>query len=175
MIAPYPKAGRKQHDPAAERALGAVMEVVTAVRNIRGEMRISPAEVLRVTLRPTRDGGDLFKEHTALVDALARIRLVVDPRAGRPKSSALAVAGGAEIYVELAGIVDLAAERQRLEKEIRKVAESVEFLTAKLARPEFVERAPAEIVERERARLAEQETLRAKLTASLGWLDDGAR
>ena len=99
----------------------------------------------------------------------------MDARATRPKSSALAVAGGAEIYVELAGIVDLASERQRLEKEIRKVAETVNFLTAKLARPEFMARAPAEIVERERARLTEQETLRAKLTASLGWLDDGSR
>jgi valyl-tRNA synthetase len=175
MIAPYPKPGRKQRDTAAERALGAVMEAVTAVRNIRGEMHISPAQVLTVTLRPARGVGELFTEHAALVESLARIRLVVDPRATRPKSSALAVVGGTEIYVDLAGIVDVAAERQRLEKEIRKADESIAFLRAKLARPEFVERAPAEIVERERVRLAEQETLRAKLTASLGWLDDDAR
>jgi valyl-tRNA synthetase len=71
--------------------------------------------------------------------------------------------------------VDLASERQRLEKEIKKASETVDFLTAKLARPEFVQRAPEEIVERERARLAEQEALRAKLTASLGWLDEGHR
>ncbi|MGH7275808.1 MAG: valine--tRNA ligase [Candidatus Rokuibacteriota bacterium] len=173
MIAPYPKAGRKQHDADAERAMGAVMEAVTAVRNIRGEMRISPAQVLTASLRPGRAAAALFTEHAALVESLARVRLSVDARATRPKSSALAVAGGAEIYVDLAGIVDLPSERQRLEKEIRKVAETVDFLTAKLARPEFVERAPAEIVERERARLTEQETLRAKLTASLGWLDDG--
>jgi valyl-tRNA synthetase len=138
-------------------------------------MHISPAQVLTVTLRPARGVGELFTEHAALVESLARIRLVVDPRATRPKSSALAVVGGTEIYVDLAGIVDVAAERQRLEKEIRKADESIAFLRAKLARPEFVERAPAEIVERERVRLAEQETLRAKLTASLGWLDDDAR
>ena len=79
---------------------------------------------------------------------------------------------GSEIYVELAGVVDLAAERQRLQKQIARVTESVEFLTAKLARPEFVGRAPAEIVTRERERLAAEETLRAKLTASLSWVDD---
>ena len=175
MVAPYPKAGRTQRDEDAERAMGAVMAVVTAVRNIRGEMRIAPGVALTVTLRPGRGGAALFRANAPLVEALARIRLTVDPRATRPRSSALALAGGAEIYVDLAGVVDLASERQRLEKEIKKASETVDFLTAKLTRPEFVQRAPEEIVERERARLAEQEALRAKLTASLGWLDEGHR
>jgi valyl-tRNA synthetase len=175
MVAPYPKAGRTQRDEGAERAMNAVMDVVTAVRNIRGEMRIAPGVALAVTLRPGRGGAALFRANGPLVEALARIRLTVDPRATRPRSSAFALAGGAEIYVDLAGVVDLASERQRLEKEIKKASETVDFLTAKLARPEFVQRAPEEIVERERARLAEQEALRAKLTASLGWLDEGHR
>ena len=175
MVAPHPKAGRTQRDEGAERAMGAVMDVVTAVRNIRGEMRIAPGVALTVILRPGRGAAALFRANAPLVEALARIRLTVDPRATRPRSSALALAGGAEIYVDLAGVVDLASERQRLEKEIKKASETVNFLTAKLARPEFVQRAPEEIVERERARLAEQEALRAKLTASLGWLDEGHR
>src|SRR5919198_3028321 len=57
MVAPYPKATRKHHDPAAEREMAAVMDVVTAVRNIRGEMRIAPGAILSVTLRPPR-GAD---------------------------------------------------------------------------------------------------------------------
>ncbi len=175
MIAPYPKAGRKQRDEAAERAMGAVMDVVTAVRNIRGEMRIAPGAALTTTLRPGRGAAALFSANAPLVEALARIRLTVDPQATRPRNSALALAGGAEIYVDLTGVVDLASERQRLEKEIRKAGETVDFLKAKLTRPEFVARAPEEIVERERARLTEQEALRAKLTASLGWLDEGRR
>ncbi len=172
MIAPYPKAKRKERAEVAERAMEAVMAVVTAVRNIRGEMRISPGVTLTATLRPGRGGAALFSASAALVETLARVRLTVDPQATRPRNSALAVAGGAEVYVDLAGIVDLAAERQRLGKEIRKAGETVDFLTAKLARPEFVARAPEEIVERERARLAAEEVRRAKLTASLGWLDD---
>src|SRR5574341_757597 len=175
MVAPYPKARAKQRDPAAERAMGAVMDVVTAVRNIRGEMRIAPSATLAATLRPGRDAAELFEANAPLVETLARVRLTVDTRATRPRNSALAVAGGAEIYVDLAGVVDLAAERQRLEKAIKKAGETVGFLTAKLARPEFVQRAPEEVVERERARLVEQEALRAKLTASLTWLDDRAR
>jgi valyl-tRNA synthetase len=94
----------------------------------------------------------------------------VDPAATRPPTSALAVVGTGELYVDLAGVVDVAAERTRLEKEIRKVTETIGFLEGKLARADFVERAPAEIVEKERNRLAEQQQLREKLEASLGWI-----
>src|SRR5881296_1957695 len=175
MIAPYPRVTRKQRNADAERQMTAVMDLVTAVRNIRGEMRIAPGVTLAATLRPIRDGGELFTANGALIDTLARARLAVDRRATRPRNSAMAVLDGSELYVDLAGVVDLAAERQRLEKEIRRAAESVEFLKGKLARPEFAERAPAEIVARERERLIEQETLRAKLLASLAWVDDGSR
>ncbi len=175
MIAPYPRVARKQRNADAERQMSAVMDLVTAVRNIRGEMRIAPGVTLAATLRPSRDGGELFIANGTLIDTLARARFVVDPRATRPRNSAMAIIDGSELYVDLAGVVDLAAERQRLEKEITRAAESVQFLKGKLARPEFAERAPAEIVARERERLIEQEALRAKLLASLAWVDDGSR
>ncbi|OLE49904.1 MAG: hypothetical protein AUG01_03635 [Candidatus Rokubacteria bacterium 13_1_20CM_2_69_58] len=152
--------------------MGVVMDVVTAVRNIRGAMRIADGVTLTATLRPARGAEALFTTTGPLVETLARARLRVDPRASRPRNSALAVVAGSEIYVELAGVIDPAAERARLQKEIGRVKESVEFRKRKLARPEFVERAPAEIVAHERERLAADEALLEKLTASLGWLDD---
>ncbi|HKC96621.1 MAG TPA: class I tRNA ligase family protein, partial [Methylomirabilota bacterium] len=175
MQAPYPRPSRKDRNADAERQMTAVMDLVTAVRNIRGEMRIAPGAALTATVRPRPDAADLFAANVALIDALARVRLTVDPRAARPRSSALAVIGGSELYVELAGVVDPAAERQRIEKEIVRVDERIGFAKAKLAKPDFAERAPAEIVAKERERLAEQETVRAKLVASLGWFDDGGR
>ncbi|HXD97555.1 MAG TPA: hypothetical protein VN646_13480, partial [Candidatus Acidoferrum sp.] len=78
--------------------------------------------------------------------------------------------GQSEIYVELEGLVDLAAERQRLEKEIKRVTDAIAFTRGKLSRPDFTERAPAEIVEKEREKLVEQEALHAKLVASLSWV-----
>jgi len=173
MVAPYPRPGRKQRHAEAEREMTAVMDLVAAVRNIRGEMRIAPGVTLAATLRAGREAGELFTANKALIDTLARVRLTVDPGATRPRSSAMAVVGTSELYVDLAGVVDLAAERQRIEKEIRRAAESVEFLRSKLARTEFAERAPAEIVARERERLTEQEALSARLVASLSWVDDG--
>jgi valyl-tRNA synthetase len=110
-----------------------------------------------------------------MLEALARATLTLDARASRPATSALAVVAGAEVYVDLEGVVDVSAERARLTKEITRTAEAVAFTRAKLARPDFVERAPEEIVDKEQQKLAEQEALHAKLVASLGWISgDGA-
>jgi valyl-tRNA synthetase len=174
MLAPYPKVARGQADAAAERDMAVVMDVVTAMRNIRGEMRISPATTLTVTVRPAPEHAAVIGASSALIESLARVQLSIDPAALRPAGSALAVVRGSEIYVSLEGVVDVAAERARLDKEIRKVTEAVGFLEGKLARPEFVERAPAEIVDKERQRLAEQQAVREKLEASLAWISGSA-
>src|SRR2546428_78257 len=170
MLAPYPRPSKKDRKPDAERQITAVMDLVTAVRNIRGEMRIAPAASLAATLRPGPDAGDLFTANGALIDALGRVRLTIDPAAARPRSSAMAVIGGSELYVDLTGVVDLAAERQRIQKEIAKAAERVEFLKGKLSKPDFAERAPAEIVAKERERLGPLETFPAQPPARLGWV-----
>jgi len=175
MIAAYPKASRRQQDADAERAMAVVMDAVTAIRNIRGEMRIAPGVTLAVTVKPGGEHAAALRETARLVEFLGRCRLAIDAQASRPPASALAVVGVSEIYVELAGVVDLAAERARLEKELKRAADTLAFLEAKLARPEFVERAPADVVEKERDRLAEQQQLRQKLQGSLAWLSEASR
>jgi valyl-tRNA synthetase len=159
-------------DPDIDRFVALVMGAVSAIRTIRGEMRIGPGTTLDVTVRPHGDDAAMFTEHRALIETLGRATLTVDPGATRPKGSALGIVGSSELYVALAGVVDVAAERQRLQKEMKKTSDTIGFARAKLDRPDFVDRAPAEIVEKEREKLFEQEALHAKLTASLGWLDD---
>ncbi|HYE92644.1 MAG TPA: class I tRNA ligase family protein, partial [Terriglobales bacterium] len=171
MIAPYPHAVAQAPDPEVDRFVTLVMAAVSAIRNIRGEMRIGPGTSLEVKIRPAGNDTAVFSRHQALVEALARVTITVDPAATRPKGSALGVVGESELYVALAGIVDVTAERQRLQKEIKRTSDTIGFTRTKLARPDFVERAPAEIVEKEREKLAEQEALQAKLTASLSWLE----
>jgi valyl-tRNA synthetase len=171
MIAPYPRAAALAPDEAADRFVTLVMGAVTAIRTIRGEMRIPPGTVLDVVVRPGAGDADAIDAERVLIETLARARLRVDATAVRPKGSALGVVGGSELYVALAGIVDIAAERQRLQKEIKRARDAIGFTRGKLGRADFVERAPAEIVDKEREKLAEQETLHAKLTASLSWLE----
>jgi valyl-tRNA synthetase len=171
VTAPYPKAAAPTADPDVDRFVALVMGAISAIRTIRGEMRVGPGPILDVTVRPSADDMRVFTGHQALIESLGRVRLTVNVAATRPRGAALGVVGDSEIYVALAGIVDTAAERQRLEKEIKRTRDSITGTRAKLNRPDFVERAPAEVVEKERDKLAEQEALLAKLTASLGWLD----
>ncbi len=172
MVAPYPKAPSLRPDEAVDRFVALVMGAVSTIRTIRGEMRIGPGTTLDVTIRPHGNDAAVFTEHRTLIETLGRATIAVDPAATRPKGSALGVVGASELYVALAGVVDVAAERQRLQKEIKRTSDTIGFARTKLDRPDFVERAPAEIVEKEREKLAEQETLHAKLTASLSWLSE---
>jgi valyl-tRNA synthetase len=171
MIAPYPKVVRRRKDAEAEREMAVVMGLVTAIRNIRGEMRVSPGLTLSAIVKPGPQAPTaVIRANVPLIQTLARAAVTVDPQASRPRNSALGVIGDSEVYVALEGVVDLGAERQRLEKEIKRADEAIAFGRAKLARPEFAERAPAEIVDKEREKVAQQEALREKLVASLSWV-----
>ncbi|MET0851150.1 MAG: valine--tRNA ligase, partial [Candidatus Rokuibacteriota bacterium] len=171
VTAPFPKAARRATDPEAEAEMGAVVAVVSAIRAIRSESRISPALELQVTVKPESEAArERLTAAAGLIGALARVRLEVALDAARPAHSALAVAGGAEVYVHLEGAIDLAAERARLEKAVDRAEKEIAFIRGKLARPEFVERASPDVVARERLRLDEQETVRGKLAASLAAL-----
>jgi valyl-tRNA synthetase len=172
MMAEFPRRSRKDLDSSAEAEMGLLMGVITAIRNIRGEMRISPSVSLRAILRPaTRADAERLSGHAPLVQALAKAEVTVDSRAARPRASAMALIGTLECFVPLEGFVDLQAERQRLAKEIGKADDDIRFLERKLSKVEFRERAPAEIVEREEQRLNEQRRIRVKLEESLRWVD----
>jgi valyl-tRNA synthetase len=167
VIAPFPKVSRKAHDAAAESEMSAVVGIVGAIRAIRSESRISPAATVTVVLKPAPDDAPRVTAQVPLIAGLARATVTVDPGATRPPNSAVAVASGTEVYVPLEGMVDLAAERARLTREIERADKDIGMLRSKLARPDFVEKAPAEVVAKERGRLSEQETIREKLAASL--------
>ncbi len=173
MIAPFPKASRTRTDPVAEAEMAPIIGVINSVRNIRSESRVPPAIELLVTVRAADpDQAAILRDATPLINALARCAATIAPEATRPPNSAFAAVDSAEVFVHLAGVVDLAAERQRLAREIKKAGDDIAFLEAKLARPEFVERAPGEVVERERIRLDEQRRLSARLAESLQWISE---
>jgi valyl-tRNA synthetase len=171
MIASFPKASRKGRDPEAERLMAPVLDVVSAIRTIRSESRISPALELAVSVRPASpEVAAALGSSAGIVGALARAAITVSTDGARPASSAMATTPSGDVFVRLEGVVDFDAERQRLRKEVEKARKEIAFLEGKLGRPEFVERAPAEVVERERGRLAEQRETERKLAASLAAL-----
>jgi len=167
MVAPFPKAGRKGRDLAAEQAMAPVIGVVSAIRTARSESRVSPVAEVEVTVRPSSETAQALEAARSLIAALARARVTVSAQATRPPQSAHVVASGIDVYVHLEGVVDLGAERARLGREIERARKEIAFLEGKLSRPDFVERAPGDVVARERGRLEEQQQILAKLSASL--------
>ena len=171
MIAPFPKASRKARDPEAERLMAPLLDVVSAIRTIRSESRISPAVELAVTVRPASPAvATSLVSSAGIIGGLARAAITVAADGARPASSAMATTPSGDVLVRLEGVVDFDAERQRLRKEIEKARKEIAFLEGKLGRPEFVARAPVEVVERERERLVEQRQIEQKLTTSLAAL-----
>jgi valyl-tRNA synthetase len=172
MIEPFPKASRRGRDPEAERLMAPVLDVVSAIRTVRSESRISPAVQLEVIVKPAGpDVAAALEQSAAIIGSLARAAVTVSADATRPPSSATATTPSGDVFVRLEGVVDFDAERQRLRKEVERARKEIAFLEGKLGRPDFVERAPAEVVERERTRLAEQRQIEQKLTASLATLE----
>ncbi len=137
-------------DRDAEAMMGDVIDAVSGVRSIRGELNISPGEKLDVFIKPVSDDvAAVLKNNVHYIERLARAKSVfIDTDVSRPKGSYTSVKDHFEVYVKLAGI-DVEGELNRLEKERKKIEESILFLKRKLHNTEFLSRAPKQVVEKE--------------------------
>ena len=171
MIAPWPAAGAT--DAEAERQMASIMDVVRAIRNARAEYDVEPARRIPALIA----AGDLtaaFQAERASLVSLARLddaRLTIAPELAEKPAKALAlVTGGVEVYLPLAGLVDLEREQARLSKELEAVEADIARAAGLLANERFVAKAPAEVVQKERDKLAAAEERKAALAARLEML-----
>ena len=158
MLAAYPEPKASAINDAAEWEMQALIDLITRVRNIRAEMQIKPSEPIPVLIgAPDEKLCAVYSANTNQITRLLRASEVsVSNQLEAPRASARAIlAGGAEVAVPLAGLIDFAQEQQRLSKEKVKLAAEATRLEAQLANPQFAERAPAEKVEEVRARIAD--------------------
>jgi valyl-tRNA synthetase len=143
-------------DPGAESEFAAVMEVVRAVRNVRTKMQIHPGSRLTALVKTDAAKAAILAGTAGLSCRLAGLeRIEASPMVEKPSHAAAEVVAGAEVYVPLEGLIDLAAERKRLGDRIGKERARLEQIEKKLDNTSFVGRAPAEVVDRERARAQE--------------------
>ncbi|ANY15362.1 valine--tRNA ligase [Bordetella pseudohinzii] len=154
-VQPYPRANPEAVDSAAEAEVAELKAQIEAVRALRGEMGLSPAQ--RVPLVAQGD-AKLLRRNAPYLAALAKLSQVdvVDtlPDAGAP----VQVVGEARLMLHVE--VDVVAERARLDKEIARLEGEIAKANGKLGNPSFVERAPAAVVEQEKGRVAQfNETL----------------
>ena len=144
--------GDLPRDFDTEQKMGYLIDAVTGIRNIRGELNISPSVELRADIRTASgDVEALFRENSEIFKKMARCKEVnIGPGIKRLKGSAVSVKNGMEIYIPMEGLLDVASEVSRLEKEIAKVGSSLAFLNKKLQNDDFMSNAPREVVEKER-------------------------
>jgi valyl-tRNA synthetase len=175
MVAPWPTASWGQPDGEAEKAMALLQEVVTAGRTIRAQYQVPPSkevelelhvadETRRQTLQSVED--DLAKQ----VRVRGPVRIV--DRGERPRGAAVAVAGDVEVYMPLQGLIDAAAEKKRLEKELARVTKEQKRCQGKLSNEKFLARAPAEVVDKERHRCDDLTIQQTKLAEALRRIEE---
>ncbi len=161
MLQAYPQAQPQRIDEAAEAWMTTFKAITDAVRNLRGEMNVSPAQ--RVPLMASGDNQRL-REWAPYLKALGKLSEVEVVSGELPHAEApVAVVDGFHLMLHIE--IDTAAERERIAKEIARLTGEIAKAQAKLANASFVDRAPAVVVAQERERLAAFSATLEKLDA----------
>jgi valyl-tRNA synthetase len=150
MLQVYPKADSSKVDEAAIAQIALLQELVTACRSLRSEMNLSPAA--RVPLIAAGDATVLnaLAPYISSLGKLSEVQVVAElPEGDAPVS----IVGNFKLMLKVE--IDVAAERERLDKEIARLSNEITKANAKLSNESFVARAPAAVVEQEKKRLEE--------------------
>ena len=177
MLSPWPRPTDYRADAIAAADVDWMKGVILALRQIRGEMDISPAKRLAPLAQGcSADDTARFARYEALLGRLAGIdavRMLAAGEAAPP--SATAVSGDMTLHVPMQGLIDPAVELARLQKKQEKNAQEITRATAKLANPNFVNHAPPEVVATERERIAQFEKIGESLSRQMRIVQDLVR
>jgi valyl-tRNA synthetase len=164
--------GPGAYDALAEAEIGWVIEVITAIRSVRAEMNVSVP--LPLILAGASDQiWARSQRWSEFLKRMAKISEIIRAPSYSPGTIQLVVRGES-IGLALAGLVDISAERARLQKELAKVDSDIKRVDGKLDNADFVARAPEEVVEGEREKREEAEQRRAKINEALERLKGAA-
>ncbi len=175
MRAEFPGAGAPYEDAEAEGRIGFLMDVTRAVRSVRADFGVPQGHKLAPVIK-TDDAGlaGVLREYSPLLLKLMGAESVAAAPAGetKPREAAARAFAWGEVWVPLAGHIDFQTESLRLAKELETLGKDMKSAKAKLANPDYVNKAPEEIVEETRERLAAMETRSEALARALAMLKE---
>jgi valyl-tRNA synthetase len=165
VVAPFPRPCPERIDATSEWAMDQVIQVIRAVRNLRAEVGLPPGTRVGLSVfAPDPAVRGAVEAHGAYIETLARVDgLQVLTAPARPSDAVVLALDGMELYVPVLGVIDVEAERRRLQREVEKVSQELAGVRAKLGNAQFVERAPDHVVDKEREREARLEERRSVL------------
>ena len=157
MLQPYPKFAEKKLNTKAVHEIEWLKKIIINIRNIRGEMNISPKKSVPLLLKKgSAIDKKYFTNNNQYIISLAKIESIIwlKDNAKLP-TSATALIDNLELHIPLADVIDVTLEKERLTKEITKLQKEIERSEKKLANEDYIHKAPHDIVKKEQLRLQE--------------------
>ena len=176
IVAQYPESTTETYFDKEAAAFELIKERIEALRTIRGEHNVKPGQKINAVLSESdKEARAALEANAAYVINLARVEnLDIVMAGGEPettKKAATAVVKGGTVFVPYAGLIDVAAEKERLTKEIEKLRTNASRIEGKLGNKSFTDKAPEAIVAKERAKLEEAQEALGKLEEALKKLE----
>ena len=164
-VAEWPRVQADFVDEDSAQAMTLLMEIIRSVRNIRAEVNVPLSRPVDIIIKPTTaEGVQMIEANKAYISRFCKPEtLTIDSTIKAPEKAMSAVVTGAEIYLPLAGLVDITQELARLEKELNELNFEVDRLEKKLKNENFVAKAPPAVIDAERAKAADYEAKRTKV------------
>jgi valyl-tRNA synthetase len=164
MVEKWPEFEKKT---SGKSEFGVIKNIITGIRSLRAEYKVEPVKIVDVAIS-AGDKTKLLTDNAEIIKGLARLEnFTIAKKTERPAGSVGFVESGAEVFIDLSGLVDFAKEKTRLIEEIASLGKYINGLSGKLSNKEFAQNAPKEIVEKEQQKLAEAEGKIEKLKNQL--------
>lgn len=174
MLAAWPQYDEKWQAPQALEEMNLLMDVIRAVRNIRAEVNVPMSKKIELMIKPSgaKATAILKANEKYIVRFCSTSKLDIADDLSHPDKAMSAVITGAELYLPLAGLIDIAQEITRLNKELDHLNSEVERVNKKLSNEGFVSKAPAKVIEEEKAKQKDYMEKRDKVLARLNELQE---
>ena len=168
VTASWPEPEARFVDPESEAEMNFIQNIVGSIRTIRAEMNVPPSIRAAAYYRSDETGGKRLTRYGNYINQLARLKALTELDAKTElASSAAAVVENTEIFLPLEGLIDVEAEKGRLQKEIDRLTGQISGLEKKLKNEKFLNKAPQNVVQNERQKLAAFSAKKQKLTRLL--------
>jgi len=158
-------------DETAAAQFELIQEMISGIRNVKSEYNVAPGKEIAAVINVPATSTDfkaVLERYSRYFDRLARVTdLTVGVGVAKPRASASVVVGSNEVFVPLAGMIDLEVEKERLTKEIEQKEAFLKNVQQKLRNEQFIARAPAEVVEREKQKEKDASSELQRLRAGL--------